>query len=274
LTPLRTAMTGLLLSVASAALGMGAGPTGVAYPSGPTVPENLLRIELRFSAPLRTPLNIDNVKLIASDGVEIEHAFLDLPLPSADARRVTILLDPGRVKSGLAENVVLGRALHAGSKVTLVVDEPELSLPIRKTWYVTAFDANPPRPSLWTFRPPRWGTRDPLEVHLDAPLSSTAESLIAIRGPDGLRFRGAARLESGETVWRFVPARTWREGIYAVVTHPDLEDVAGNRPCGPFEAVAASRVRCEKGTAQEFEPLGRLNPRHLRPEAGNAVGAL
>ncbi len=60
----------------------------------------------------------------------------------------------------------------------------------------------------------------------------------------GDRLAGHATLQAGETVWRFVPARPWRAGEYAIVVHPRLEDVAGNRPCAAFEAVALSDVEC------------------------------
>jgi hypothetical protein len=55
-----------------------------------------------------------------------------------------------------------------------------------------------------------------------------------------------------ETVWRFVPEVPWIAGRYALVTHPDLEDAAGNRACSPFEAIEASRARCDQETAQTF----------------------
>ncbi|MGH8497685.1 MAG: hypothetical protein ACRERV_02590 [Methylococcales bacterium] len=222
------------------------------YPSGPTVPENLLRIELRCSAPLRPPLSVEHVRLTGADGIEIKDAFLDLPLPSPDGKRVTILFHPGRVKSGVGANLAFGRALHAGETVTLVVDHPALAKPIRKTWQVTAFDAESPQPAHWTFEPPRPGSRSPIALHLDKPISSSAEALIAIRGPDGQRLAGGAQLENGETVWRFVPAQPWQVGSYAVVTHPDLEDSVGNRPSAPFEVSDASQTRRDEGTVHSF----------------------
>lgn len=238
--------------ILAAATASGVDPAVLVYPSGPVVPENLLRIELRFSAPLHLPLTMDQVKLIDGNGSEMKDPFLDLLLPSRDDKSVTILFHPGRVKSGVGANLALGRALRAGTTVTLVVDHPALTTPVRKSWQVTAFDAKPPRPDRWTFALPQPGSRSDLVLHLDKPISSTAEHLIAVRGPDGNRLAGAARLENGETIWRFTPSRPWRAGSYAVVTHPDLEDLAGNRPGVPFEAAGGSQVRDEAGTVENF----------------------
>jgi hypothetical protein len=247
-------MLAACLLALSVAPGLRAAPLGTAYPSGPSVPENLLRIELRFSTPLNQQLDIRNVKLFDADGAEIPGAFLDLPLSAEDGRMVTILMHPGRVKSGVGANLALGRALHQGATVTLVIDAPAIARPVRKTWKVTSFDARAPQPSHWKFALPRAGTRDPIVLHLDKPISLSSESLIAIRSPEGDRLDGDSKLEHGETQWRFVPAKPWGRATYAVVTHPDLEGPEGNRPCGPFEAVRASLVQCEQGTAEEFLP--------------------
>jgi hypothetical protein len=203
-------------------------------------------------------LSMEHVRLYDSDDHEIKQAFLDLPLPNADGTRVTILLHPGRVKSGVGANLAFGRALRPGETVTLVIDDPALKEPIRKTWRVTAFNAQLPRPSQWTFEVPTLGSRDAIVLHLNEPISSAAESLIAVRAPDGTRLDGTFQLEDGEMVWRFVPAQPWKNDTYAIVTHPDLEDPEGNRPCGPFEAVAASRVKCNDEVAREFSPRARV----------------
>ena len=215
------------------------------YPSGPAVPENLLRIELRFDAPLRVPLDVDDVKLLDAQGHEIPDAFLDLGLPSADGQRVTLLMHPGRVKTGVGANERLGRALHPGETVTLVVAHPSLAHPVAKTWRVDGFDATPPQPPTWRVKLPHAGSREPIIVWLGDPISSTAEALIAVRDALGHRVPGRARLEGGETVWRFTPRQSWDVGDYAVVAHPDLEDPAGNRVCAAFEQVVESQVACD-----------------------------
>ncbi|MEO8429027.1 MAG: hypothetical protein ABI651_18200 [Verrucomicrobiota bacterium] len=247
----------LLIVVSAAALN--AKSSAQVYPSGSTVPENLLRIELRFSIPIEPPLRVENLELIDANGAEIKEPFLDLLLSSPDDKRVTILFHPGRVKTAVGPNLALGRALHAGETVTLVIDHTALTKPVRKTWQVTAFDAQSPQPALWTFEPPQLGSRSPLVLHLDKPISSSAEDLIAIRGLDRQRLAGDAHLENGETIWRFVPAQPWVAGNYAVVTHPDLEDAAGNRPYAPFEVSDTSRVSSEVGTVQPFQLSNKQN---------------
>jgi hypothetical protein len=243
----------MTLLVAFAATVCGAGPSVEVYPSGPSVPENLLRIELRFSAPLNPPLNLHDLKLEDAKGGEIKDPFLDLLLPGRDDKRITILFDPARVKTGIGANLALGRALHAGERVTLVITHPEFARPVRKSWRVTAFDGHPPQPARWTFASPRAGSRSPLVIHLDKPISSTAENMIAIRGPEGERVSGDECLTNGETEWRFTPSRPWKTGTYAVVTHPDLEDVAGNRPSEPFEFKKVNHVSRERETIKSFE---------------------
>jgi hypothetical protein len=223
------------------------------YPSGASVPENLLRIEVRLSAPLRAPLDLSRVRLLDEQGREIPEPFLDLALTSANGRRMTLLLHPGRVKTGLGANLALGRALQAGNAVTLVIDDPALGRDLRKSWQVIAAETEGPAPSRWVMNQPVAGTRAPLVVRLQAPISAASDDLIAVRQPGGRRASGRIRLSEGETVWTFKPVERWRTGTYALVTHPDLETPSGNRTCARFEQVGASRAECGSGAMVPFD---------------------
>jgi len=236
-------VSGVALFVGAIAAALCAKPSGEVFPSGPSVPENLLRIELRLSSPLFSPLDVRHVHLFDGHGREMANVFLDLPLPSSDGTEVTILLDPARVKSGVPANVILGRSLHAGSFVTLVIDDPLLEKPVRRSWLVTGVDANGPQASRWIIITPDSGTLAPLLVQLDVPLGLSAEHWIAIRGPDGTRLAGRASLQKGESIWRFEPTKDWREGSYSLVIRTEIEDVAGNRLGAPFEGVRGSVIR-------------------------------
>jgi hypothetical protein len=45
-------------------------------------------------------------------------------------------------------------------------------------------------------------------------------------------------VESGETVWRFVPRDPWTAGDYAASVLPVLEDPSGNRIGHAFETIS------------------------------------
>ena len=232
----------------------------VVYPVAATVPENLLRIELRFSKPLMAHLDARAVTLVDERGQLVPDAFLDLALPDASGSELTILMHPGRVKSGVGANLSMGRALHAGESVTLIVADPAIGAPTRKTWRIVPAQAQVLDPGRWVLRSPTAGTRDPVIVEPDTTFGLAAESRIAVRAPDGSRLSGHAALEEGSGAWHFVPDRPWIEGRYALLTHLDLEDVSGNRSCEPFEGKRSSLGRCDAGTETAFQVAAAPTP--------------
>lgn len=226
------------------------------HPAGPAVPENLLRIELRFERPQRLPFDVDRLALVDGEGREIRHALLDLALPDADGRRITVLLDPGRVKTGVGPNLDAGRALKEGATVSLRVAGSDADhAPVIKTWRVTAAASQALQPQLWRLDAPRGGTRDSLSVDLRMPISSASQGLIAVVDGQGRRVAGRVSLDDGDATWRFQPARPWAEGQHRLVIHPGLEDPAGNRSCAAFEAPIGSTLTCD-GASLEFTPKG------------------
>lgn len=235
--------TGCAAVLAAAAAAHGAFAASVT-PSGGSVPENLLRIELHLARPLSHALEMAHVRLVDENGEPIAGALLDLPLPGDGGRTITLLLHPGRVKTGVGANLTMGRALRAGHDVALVVDDPQLPGPIRKRWHVTQAYDEGLLASGWRLTLPAIGSRSPLRVTLDSALTSSSASLIAVRALGDERMAGVASLRKGETVWEFVPTTPWRADRYSLVLHPRLEDVAGNRPCTPFETRDLSTIPC------------------------------
>ena len=225
------------------------------HPAGPTIPENLLRMELRFARPQPLPFDSRRLKLVDADGREIENALLDLTLPSADGRRITVLMDPGRVKSGVGPNLDAGRAIRAGAMVSLRIDDATVgNSSVAKTWRVTAAVSHPIEPGTWQLSSPQADSRDPLVVDLREPISSSGEGLMAVLDAGGHLVRGKTALAGGDATWRFTPARPWRLGLHTLITRPDLEDAAGNRLCAAFEQLHASTVSCHTGARIPFEP--------------------
>ena len=221
-------------------------------PSGAEVPENLLRIVLHLDAPLSAPLDMHHVLLLDSSGATIPDAFLDLPLPGRGGRELTLLLHPGRIKSGVGPNVALGPALRAGQGVLLRIDDPQLGRPLEKRWQVQPALRQRIAPEAWTWHAVLRGGRTTLRIAFPQALDSGAAPMLALQGPDGRRVEGAARLASGERGWQFTPARPWRQGKYLLRVHPALEDPQGNRLCSAFEQAGQSAQQCGEEGRREF----------------------
>jgi hypothetical protein len=69
-------------------------------PSGPEVPANLLRISIRFATQVEGPV-LSRIILSHTDGRQIQEPFLEQELWSPDGTVLTVIMHPGRVKSGL-----------------------------------------------------------------------------------------------------------------------------------------------------------------------------
>jgi hypothetical protein len=215
------------------------------YPSGDAVPENLLRIYIEFSGPMGRPSGIPYMKLLGSDGHEIEGAFLPLDYEFWDPShtRFTGFLDPGRVKSGILPNKQMGRALDAGRTVTLVISREwrdQHGLPLKEE-YRRVLQVGPPvakplDPRSWRIEPPpAAGNRNALAVTFPRPLDHglLMRALGVVRGD--VAIAGDVTVEDAETRWLFTPREPWRAGQYDLLALDILEDAAGNQIGKAFE---------------------------------------
>ncbi|MBX9585245.1 MAG: hypothetical protein K2X87_33485 [Gemmataceae bacterium] len=217
--------------------------TGV-YPSGDTVPENLLKFYLTFSAPMRRGEAYHRVRLLGPDRAAIDLPFLELDeeLWDPTGTRLTLLIDPGRIKRGLKPREDVGPVLEAGGRYTLVVDGgwPDaagrpLGGAVEKAYTVAAPAAERVDPAAWTLTPPT--VRDgALEVRFPRPLDrALLERSLAVADAAGRPVAGTAEVAAGEGGWRFTPSGPWPPGDYHLLVGPDLEDLAGNRPDRLFD---------------------------------------
>ena len=214
------------------------------FPTGDVVPENVLRMYIEFSAPMGRRSGLDYMKLVDDGGKEIEGAFLPLDYEfwSPDHRRFTVFFDPGRVKDGILPNREMGRALHPGRTVTLVIS-PEwrdehgqpLKEGFRRVFRVGPPDTQPLDPSSWRIQPPIAGTRGGVVVTFPEPLDHglLMRALGIRRG--GTAVEGEIVVEPGETRWTFVPANPWPAGDHELLALEILEDLAGNEIGRAFE---------------------------------------
>lgn len=221
------------------------------YPSAAVLPEDLLRFYIYFSAPMREGEALKHVHLLGEGGQEVQGVFLDPreELWAPTMTRLTLLLDPGRVKSGLGAHGQLGRALCAGERYRLVVDQTfrdargeALESSFEKRFLVASAGGAPPAVSRWTLAAPRARTRAPLTVRFPAPLDhALLASSVSIRAPHAGELAGEITLDQEETALRFHPREPWEPGRYSLDVDGRLEDVAGNNLYGLFD-----RPACQK----------------------------
>jgi hypothetical protein len=199
------------------------------------VPENILRFAVTFSAPMEEGSASGRLRLLDEAGDELPGTLLDMPpeLWDRDRRRLTVLLEPGRIKRGLQPNVQAGPPLREGGSVTLVIDRTirdatgaTLVSEARRTYRVTAPIRTRVDPARWRVA---WaaGPQDALSVVFDRPLDPVlALRCLRVTDEHGDPVHGAASLDSEARVWTFVPA----DGADPRDLHVDarLEDLAGN----------------------------------------------
>jgi hypothetical protein len=222
------------------------------YPSASTLPENLLRFYIHFSAPMSRGEAYRHIRLLDAAGRPIADPFLELDeeLWSGDGKRFTLLFDPGRIKRGLRPREEVGPVLEAGRSYELVIDPGwsdaagnPLKAGFRKTFRTGPPDEASPTPKTWALRPPAPGTRDPLEVRFPEPLDrALLDRLMAVREDPDRRVAGEISVSDAETLWRFTPATPWRPGMYRLGIGTELEDVAGNSIARPFEVDEVSPI--------------------------------
>ncbi|MDG3002386.1 hypothetical protein [Paludisphaera mucosa] len=224
------------------------------YPSRSTLPENLLKFYLHFSAPMSQGDVYDFIHLLDADGQEIEGAFLKLDeeLWDREGLRLTLLVDPGRIKRDVGPREGFGPVLEAGKAYTLAIDArwPDaegrpLDGPYRKAFRTTAADVDCPDVQAWRILPPAAGSVAPLVVESPEPLDQALfNRLLVVQGPDGRDLPGRAAVTDEERRWSFTPERPWRVGAHQLAIDAALEDLAGNNLRRPFEL-------------DVFEPVGR-----------------
>ncbi len=214
-------------------------------PTGDHLPENLLKFYLHFSAPMARGEVYERARIVRSDGSVVDGAFLRLgeELWDPSGTRLTLLIDPGRIKQGLKPRELFGPVLEAGKAYALEVDAawPDaegqpLGQGFRKSFRAGPADETQPDPRKWVLSVPRAGSRLPLVARspepLDAALFDSAVTLVNGRGE---AVEGAVTIDQGETGWSFVPEVAWVAGAYQLIVDGDLEDRAGNSVARPFE---------------------------------------
>jgi hypothetical protein len=215
------------------------------YPTAATLPENQLRFYLHFSAPMRRGEAYDHLRLLTEDGQPVHAPFLELgeELWDPSATRLTLLIDPGRIKKGLTPREEHGPVLTAGGRYMLVVTKGwrDASGQQLAADFTKSFTAGPAIEQVineksWKTAPPQAGSRKPLVVRFPYSLDhALLGRTITVESAAETRLDGKVTVGPEEKSWEFQPDQPWATGTYNLVIDTVLEDQAGNRVGRPFE---------------------------------------
>jgi hypothetical protein len=229
-------------------------------PTAAEVPRNLLRLYVWFSAPMSEGYAARHIRLADDGGDTITGALLpgEHELWDASRRRLTLLLDPARIKRGLASHRDAGYPLRPGEPFRLVVDRgfPDgRGLPLRagaeQRYQVGGEERRHVDPGDWLLTVPPARTSEPVQVTFGRPLDhGLLARCLRVTGPGGQPVDGTARIGPQERSWQLVPRQGWAPGPHQLVADPVLEDLAGN---------SVSRVFDRDLTSPEDQP------RQVRP---------
>ena len=234
------------------------------YPSSDTLPENTLRFYVQFSAPMRKGNIYRYLSIREVGGKVVELPFLEIEQEfwSRDSKRLTLLLDPGRVKRGLKPREEMGPILVEGKTYELVVDGDwpnsngrKLGQDFIKRFQVTAADHLQPDPSKWKVTAPAAGTTEPLVVEfLDSIDHSMLSRSIRVLDSAGKEITGEIEIGGRETRWNFKPDLPWSSGVQKLNVNATLEDNAGNSIGRPFDVDLIKKAKSGKSpSAIELE---------------------
>ena len=215
------------------------------YPTQDSLPENLLKIYLHFSRPMREGQSQTCVSLLKNGTDTLSGVFLDLQpeLWDPDRTTLTLWLDPGRIKRDLQPNQRLGTPLQIGARYQVVVSAnwpdaqgASLGKTTLKSFLAVQRDSLSPNPAQWRIRLPQGGSIQPLTLSFGEPLDfSLLTETIHILDGAGKPVMGSWQFGNGETQSAFRPEKPWQTGQYRLRFESRLEDIAGNNLNRPFD---------------------------------------
>jgi len=208
-------------------------------PTAEAIPRNALRLYVHFSGPMSEGWSGRALRIVdETSGDVLEGALLAMEpeLWDPERRRLTVLLDPGRIKRGLRPHQELGYPLHQGRTVVVVVDDAfrdasgrRLTAPASRRYRVGPAVRRRVDPARWGWRWPD-GPTDPIRVAFDRPLDhALLHRCIRVLAADGAPVPCLVGVAPGERSVSIRPGGRWEPGApYRVAIDPRLEDLAGN----------------------------------------------
>jgi hypothetical protein len=199
-------------------------------PQAKVLPANTLRFYIHFPRPGEAHFDRDQLVLLDEQEQVVREPFLVLSqeLWSLDGRRLTVLMEPGRIKRGLGPDPDHDPALIVGQTYTLVITA--LGQTARYAFRVGDPVLEEIKETSWRLTSPTVGSLEPAVVHFDRVMDAgVCEDEIVVLSPSGEVVQARVSLAPEGTTAQLIPSHPWRAGEHRLVASERLEDVCGNR---------------------------------------------
>ena len=200
------------------------------FPRARVLPANTLRFYIHFPRPAEAYFDRDQLWLLDEEDEAVRDPFLLLSqeLWSPDGRRLTVLMEPGRIKRGLGKDPSHEPALVVGRAFSLVVTA--LGQTARHTFLVNDPVLEAVNETCWRLVSPTVASLDAAVVHFDRVMDAAlCEDEIGVLTSSGEVIQTRVSLAPDGTSAQVVPSHPWRAGEHRLVLSERLEDVCGNR---------------------------------------------
>ena len=229
------------------------------YPQLDTLPENLLKIYIQFSKPMRESESLKHIKLVKNNSDTLQDVFLDLQpeLWNEDRTTITVWLDPGRIKRDLQPNLRMGAPLQVNEKYQLIVlkdwkDAAGLTMKtsFSKPFVTAVRDSLSPNPLKWNIHSPKALSKEALVITFGKALDHflLMESF-QVTDQKGIPIKGKWDVTDKDRSISFIPAEPWTAGIFTLKIASKLEDLAGNNLNRPFDR---DMLKTKEPSTQEY----------------------
>jgi hypothetical protein len=199
-------------------------------PEAKVLPANTLRFYIHFSRPGEAHFDREQLWLINEEGQVVPDPFLILSqeLWSIDGRRLTVLMEPGRIKRGMGEAPSHEPAFVVGRIYSLVITA--LGQTGRHTFRVSDPILEAIDETDWRIVSPNVGSLDPAILHFDRIMDAAlCEDELEIMTTSGEVVQTRVSLSPDGTTMEFIPKRPWSAEEHSLVVSDRFEDVCGNR---------------------------------------------
>lgn len=232
----------------------------VIYPTTDTVPENLLKMYFQFSKPMQEVGSaLDFITVTNTTTNEIVDVFLALEseLWNPEHTRLTLWLDPGRIKTDLIPNKEKGLPILKNNKYTIKIDSTwkdasgtSLDQSYEKKLIVVDRDDNKPVVNLWGLIV----TKHLLTIDFKEPLDGIlAPEVFSIQDSKGTAIAGNYELNNNEQTLKFKPGMPFEKGDYTIIIASRLEDLAGNNLNHPFDNDLAKKMKPDNSETKTIQ---------------------